>query len=91
MEQYYWCPNCGHIFDDPGFVSLWNRDEIGWFREVWSCCPKCQHTDFEEALQCEGCGRWFNPYSDEVNEDGLCGDCTYKSLMAPFEKKVKAC
>lgn len=87
MEQYYWCPNCFNVFDEPGFTREWVADECGEHCELWSCCPRCESTDFEQAEQCEDCGGWFAP--NEINADGLCGNCTYKSLTALFERKVK--
>ena len=29
VEQYYWCPNCFNVFDEPGFTREWVADEFG--------------------------------------------------------------
>ena len=61
MDQYYWCQNCFNVFDEPGFTREWVADEFGEHCELWSCCPRCESTDFEPAEQCEGLRRLVRP------------------------------
>lgn len=73
----YKCAECGHLFEE-GEQAIWyeNRGECWGFpsREKMVGCPVC-HGDYEEASECECCGKWH--YSDEM-VDGICERCLYE-------------
>ena len=75
------CLDCGHIFEEPKQYSEDRTPggacEGGSFIEHYTGCPVCSGA-YEEAKQCEICGKYFT--SDELTDtneyiNGGCGDC----------------
>lgn len=69
------CLECGKVFEDDE-IAYWqeSRGEFWGFPayESMSGCPDC-HGGYEEAYQCENCGKYFT--KDELDENCLCEDC----------------
>lgn len=71
----YICCDCGEVFEKSDCGS--SREYVGEFwgvdaYEDVACCPKCNSTCFDDALQCEDCGAWFS--KNDLN-NGFCEDC----------------
>ena len=71
----YKCNDCGLIFEEP---SNYSEDrtpggvsEGGSFIEHYVGCPRCGGS-FDEAEECEECGKYYNIYE---LEDGICDKC----------------
>jgi len=47
----------GHVFDESEMVR--ERVMEGEYPRDRFICPDCGTTDFEEAVPCEECGKWF--------------------------------
>lgn len=50
MQSAYKCHCCGAEFDDPHRYREYHG-EHDRTPEIWSCCPECGSTDFEEKEQ----------------------------------------
>lgn len=71
------CNNCGEVFEYPKIDKQLYSDPYG--EEDYPVCPECFDNDYEEAVQCECCGKYFN----EANmHSGWCVDCLFEKLSA---------
>ena len=73
----YRCTDCGAVFEKPHTY----RESRPIGTELFSCCPDCNSTDFQEALQCKECGEYFI----ENKTNTMCDDCL-KELEMGFSK-----
>lgn len=52
----YICTACGCVFDKPSSYREYHTELDGNPYETFSCCPSCQDTGYEEAVECDVCG-----------------------------------
>lgn len=73
----YICENCGEIFDEPLYVEERPCSDFPE-TETWSYCPNCRDDDYEEAVKCKICGKYFPRY----HCDEFCKECQVKVKKA---------
>ena len=66
----YICEECKELFNDTKTV-LYEDSEI-WLQSHIEVCPFCGSEDFEEVVQCLGCGK---NYAESDLTEGLCTKC----------------
>ena len=70
--MFYKCLECGNIFESGEEKVRYERLHPDYpICEEFRSCPACGG-EYEEAVQCRGCGSYF--LKDELTE-GLCSEC----------------
>lgn len=68
----YICNNCGRTFEEPATGREEHPYGEGTASEIISSCPYCRDYDYEDAVECEHCGKRI---SHSESDFGLCDDC----------------
>lgn len=57
MSEWYYCPKCGEIFDEPGREdrSEYDNDVHAWDYMYEEVCPECGNENFVKAGSCAMC------------------------------------
>lgn len=74
------CLDCGAGFTAGEMDKRIERvsDEFGFHYEEWGVCPECGSEDFEEATECDECGKEWP--QTKINMNGDCPDCVRRKL-----------
>ncbi len=71
----YICTCCGNLFEEP-HTLLYDYGYMGSapVMERESVCPKCFEAAYEEAEECENCGKYMTK-KQHRNGNGFCREC----------------
>ena len=84
--MFYKCLECGNIFESGEEKVHYERLHPDYpICEEFRSCPACGG-EYEEAVQCHGCGGYF--LEDELTE-GLCSECV-DDLAREYRYDVRA-
>lgn len=66
------CCRCESILKENDILLKYDKD-TGYYSE----CPECGYDDFEDVIQCEECGEWFESY---MLEEDMCDNCRERTV-----------